>query len=248
MTAFRTTALALAAMIAAQACAKESQTDKPVETRSADGQLSASMSGDSADKRGVALVRIVNAVPASMDLQVRADEQRTLPMVRFQQVSGYTPIDQSWATFQVGDGAGTPFMPLTTNREMLTDGHRYTIVVLRSKDGSTYETRVIKDAIENEAGKARIRVIHAAPGAGEIQLRARSGETLFDGVDYGDDDGFKSIAPWTGIIDVRSNDGKTVLLSTPSKALDAGKSYTVIITRTEKGKLDAFWIEDTQVN
>jgi hypothetical protein len=93
-----------------------------------------------------------------------------------------------------------------------------------------------------------MRVIHAAPGAGEVQIRPRTGEAIFEGVDYGDDDGFKSIDPWTGILDVRSNDGKTVLLSTKSMTLDAGKSYTVVITRTDKGKLDAFWFEDTQVN
>ncbi len=248
MPAFRTTALALAALFTTQACAKDSQTDKSVETKTADGQLSASISGDSADKRGVALVRVVNAVPTTADLHIRADEQRMLPMVKFQKVSDYTAIDQSWAKFEIGDASGSVFLPLNTNRELLTDGHRYTIVVLSNEDGSGYETRVIKDAIESEAGKSRLRIIHAAPGAGEIQVRARSGETLFDGVDYGDDDGFKSIAPFTGIIDVRTNDGKTVLLSTPAMTMDAGKSYSVVITRSAKGKLGAFWFEDTQVN
>jgi hypothetical protein len=248
MPAFRTTALAFATIIATQACAKESQTDQPVETRTADGQLSASISGDSADKRGVALVRVLNAAPTSKDLQVRADDQRMFPAVKFKGVSAYTPIDQTWATFQVGDSSTSAYAPLSTNREILTDGHRYTIVVLRSEDGSKYETKVIKDAIENEAGKARVRVIHAAPGAGEVQVSARNGETLFSDVDYGDEDGFKSIAPWTGMLDIKSKDGKTTLFSTPSMTLDAGKSYTVVVTRSDKGKLEAFWIEDSQVN
>src|SRR6188768_75596 len=159
MPAFRTSALAIAALVVTQACAKESQTDSAVETKTANGQLSASISGDSADKRGVALVRVVNAVPASKDMQVRADDQRVLPTVKFQQVSSYVPIDQTWATFKVGDAGGMEFVPLSTNREMLTDGHRYTIVVIRNEDGSSYETRVIKDAIETESGKARVRVI-----------------------------------------------------------------------------------------
>jgi hypothetical protein len=247
MPAFRTTALAIAAMIATQACAKESQTDKAVETKTADGQLSASISGDSADKRGVALVRVVNAAATSKDMQVRADDQRMFPAVKFKEVSIYTPIDQAWATFQVGDSSTSAYAPLNTNRELLTDGHRYTIVVLRSEDGSTYETKVFKDVIENEAGKARLRVIHAAPGAGEIEVSARSGEKLFSDVDYGDEDGFKSIAPWTGVIDVKSKDGKTTLFSTKAMTLDAGKSYTMVVTRTAKGKLEAFWFEDQQV-
>lgn len=248
MSAIRRTAGILATLIVIQACAKESQTDRAVETSTAEGQLGSSISGDSADDRGVALVRVVNAVPASSDLQVKADDQRLLPMVGFQQVSGYTPIDQSWATFQVGDAGGAAFAPLSTNREMLTDGHRYTLVILRSEDGSTYETRVIKDAIETEVDKARLRVIHAAPGAGEVQIRAKTGETLFDGLDYGDDDGFKSLAPWSGRLEVRSDDGKNLLLSTPEMKLDAGKSYTVVLSRTSEGKLSTFWFEDVQVN
>ena len=170
------------------------------------------------------------------------------PAVKFKDVSTYTPIDQTWATFQVGDSSTSAYAPLSTNREILTDGHRYTLVVLRSEDGSKYETKVFKDAIENEAGKARLRVIHAAPGAGEIEVSARSGEKLFGDVDYGDEDGFKSIAPWTGMLDIKSKDGKTTLFSTPAITLAAGKSYTVVVTRSAKGKLEAFWFEDSQVN
>jgi len=248
MLSLRTTAVAVATLLVTQACAKDSQTEKSVETTTSDGQISASMSGDSADKRGVALVRVVNAVPDSKELQIRADDQRMLPMVGFQKVSGYTPIDATWATFQIGGASSAAFLPLNTNREMLTDGHRYTIVVLRSEDGSTYDTRVMKDAIETEAGKARLRVVHAAPGAGEVQIRAKGGETLFEGLDYGDDDGFKSLDPWSGMLEVRSNDGKTLLLSTPKLMLDAGKSYTVVVSRTTAGKLEAFWFEDAQIN
>lgn len=247
MPALRTTALAFATLIATQACSKESQTDKPVETKTAEGQLSASISGDSADKRGVALVRVVNASSTSKDLQVRADDMRMFPAVAFKKVSPYTSIDQTWAAFQVGDSSASSYTPLSTNRELLTDGHRYTLVVLRSEDGTKYETKVIKDVIENESGKARLRVINAAPGAGEIQVYERSGEKLFGDVDYGDDDGFKSIAPWTGMLDIKSKDSKTTLFSTPAMTLEAGKSYTVVVTRSAKGKVDAFWFEDSQV-
>jgi len=247
MPAFRTTALAFAALIATQACAKESQTDKPVETKTADGQLSASISGDSADKRGVALVRVVNASSTSKDLQVRADDQRMFPAVKFKQVSPYTSIDQTWATFQVGDSSTSAFAPLNTNREILTDGHRYTLIVLRSEDGTAYETKVIKDAIENEVGKARLRVINAAPGVGEVQVYQRSGEKVFGDVDYGDDDGFKSLAPWTGMLDIKSKDDKTTLYSTKAMTLEAGKSYTVVLTRSANGKVEAFWFEDQQM-
>jgi hypothetical protein len=248
----RTTTIVGTALVAAlawtQACSKDAQTDKAVETKMENGEMTASISGDSADKNGVALVRIVNAVPNSKELMIRADESRMLPMVAFQQVSAYQPIDKTWANFQVGDGSGATFVPLSSNREMLTDGHRYTVVVIRGEDGQAYETRVLRDVIENEPGKARVRVIHAAPGAGEVDLKAKTGEILFRGVDFSDDEGFKSVTPMTGALEVRANDGKTLVLTTPTVTLDAGKSYTVILSRTAAGKLDAFWFEDAQVN
>ncbi len=240
------TLLVVAATMLSQACSKDAQTDKAVETRTADGQLSTSMSGDSADKRGTALVRVVNAVPSSQGLHVRSDETHMLPDVAFQKVSPYQNVDQTWATFQVGDGAAPNFVPLSTNREMLTDGHRYTMVILRSEDGSGYQTRVLRDVVTNEPGKARLRVIHAAPGAASIMVKARSGETMFDGVDYSDEAGFKAIAPWSGVLEFRGKDGKQLLASTPNLTFEAGKSYTVVITKTKGGKIESFWFEDNQ--
>ena len=150
------TLLALTGAALLQACSKDAQNDKAVETRTANGQMSTSMSGDSADKRGTALVRVVNAVASSAGLHVRSDETHMLPDVAFQQVSAYQPVDQTWATFQVGDGATPAFVPLSTNRELLTDGHRYSMIILRSEDGTGYQTRVLRDVVTSEAGKGSV--------------------------------------------------------------------------------------------
>ena len=53
----------LIAATALLAACRDAQTEKDVTTRTANGEAATSMSGDSADKRGMALVRVVNAVP-----------------------------------------------------------------------------------------------------------------------------------------------------------------------------------------
>lgn len=229
-------------------CSKGAQSDKSIETQSATGDMSASISGDSADKSGVALVRVLNAVSGGKTIQVRADDQRMFPSVEFEKATNYTPIDKMWLTFAVGEGGASPFTPLNTNREFLTDGHRYTIVVLRTEDGAEYDSRVIRDDIVNEPGKARVRVIHAAAGVGKLKVQTTSGETFFDGIGFGDTDGFKSFAPMKGALEIRSTDGNKVLFTTDPLAFDAGKSYTVVLSRSAAGKPFAFWIEDAAVN
>ncbi len=225
-------------------CAKDSQTKDAVVTQTANGTVATSMSGDSADSRGQALVRVVNAAPDSKGLIVRSDETHMLPAVEFMKVTPYQAIDRNWVTFQVrGDRSGE-YAPLETNRELLTDGNRYSMFVLRDTDGMKYVTRVVRDDISSDATRSHIRVIHAAPGLEEVNVVARGGEKLFDGVNFKSEAGFKDIVPWSGTLEFRSEDGNRVLLTMPSVDLKAGKSYTIVLTRDGKGKLRTFWFDD----
>src|SRR5687767_4123191 len=115
-------------MAATFTACNEAQTDNEVTTRTAGGDAAVSMSGDSADKRGVALVRVVNAVPTASRLIVRADPEHQLTAAEYRKVTEYQPIDKNWVTFEISTKADSGFEPLATNREMLTDGNRYTIV------------------------------------------------------------------------------------------------------------------------
>jgi hypothetical protein len=171
------------AVSASLAACDKAQTDKEVTTRSAGGDAAVSMSGDSADKRGVALVRVVNAVPGQNRLVVRADRDHQLTAAEYKTVTDYQPIDKNWVTFEIGSAGDSAFEPLATNREMLTDGHRYTIVVMRDS-AKKYETRVLRDEISDDTTQARVRVIHAARGVDEVNLVQRGADTLVDGVNF----------------------------------------------------------------
>jgi len=168
-------ALAAAALLLA-ACGGDAQTDKAVATSTADGSLATSMSGDSADTRGQAMVRVVNASPMTENLIVRSDETHALPAVSYKKVTQYQLIDKNWVKFQVGGMSGGEYLPLETNREMLADGHRYSLIVIRDEQGTGYRTRVLRDEISSDMTRAHLRVIHAAPGIDEVTVIARGGE------------------------------------------------------------------------
>lgn len=240
------TASLLAGLALFSACSRDAQTEKEVTTKTSGGEASTSISGDSADKRGEALVRVVNAVPDAKSLTVRSDETHALPAVAYKGVSPYQTIDKNWATFQVSRAADNTYAPLETNREMLTDGHRYTIVVMRENDPTGIKTRIVRDDLADDATKAQVRVINAAEGFDEIDVRRKgvNDDDLFSGVNVGSEAGFKAIDPWAGALEFRSEDGKRLLATMPKVDLKGGKAYTIVLAPGKSGKLDAFWFED----
>lgn len=228
------------------AACRDAQTEKAVETKTSAGDVSTSMSGDSADKRGLALVRVVSAVPGKT-LVVRADPEHQLPVTGYKEVTAYQPIDRNWVTFEVSTTPDGAFTPLATNREMLTDGYRYTIVVMRDSSAKGFETRVLRDEISDDTSKAFLRVIHAARGLDEVNIVERGGDTLLDGVNFAMEAGYRAVTPWTGTLEVRSEDGKRLLHTIPNLSLKPGHSYTVVLTRGAGGKVESFRFEDSQV-
>lgn len=236
---------AIAAAAFLTAC-RDAQTDKEVTTRTSTGDAAVSISGDSADKRGVALVRVVNAVPGQSRLVVRADRDHQLTAAEYRTVTEYQPIDRNWVSFEIGTSGDSAFTPLATNREMLTDGHRYTIVVMRDS-AKNYETRVLRDEIADDSTTARIRVVHAARGVDEVNVVQRGADTLIDGVNFASEGGYKSVNPWNGTLEIRAESGNRLLLAIPNMSLQAGRSYTIVLTRNAAGKLESFRFDDSQV-
>ncbi len=229
------------------ACGGDAQTEGEVTTEMADGTVATSMSGDAADERNVALLRVVNAAPDLGELRIRGDNMRQLPAVGYQKVSEYQTIDDNWNRFEVSGAADGTYGPLETNREMMTDGFRYTMIVLRENDGAELTTRILRDEISSDNSKAHVRVIHAAPGTDEIKVVAQGGETLFSGVNFGNDGGFEDVNPWSGTLQFRSEDGDREVLTLPNVTLEAGTSYTIVVTRKRPSGVEAFWFSDRQL-
>ena len=231
------------------ASCRDAQTEEQVTTKTSTGEVGTSMSGDSADKRGVALVRVVNAAPTNKALVVRADAQHALTEAGFKEVTSYQPIDRNWVTFEVGTTGDSAFEPLATNREMLTDGHRYTIVVMRDSGSKGYETRVLRDEISDDKSQAFLRVIHAARGVGEVNVVQRGVEgTLLDGVNFTMEGGYRGLKPWSGTLEIRTEDGNRLVHSIPSMKLEAGHSYTIVLTRGAGGRVESIRFDDSPVN
>lgn len=241
----RISSLMLLGAAAAVAACNPSKTRAPV-TTTGDAGSSTTPSGEAAAKRGEAMVRFVNALPSSPTVAVNSGDSALFANVKYKMVTEYRQVGDNTADFRLmtdqGKAAGEP---AAENHEALSNGGRYTVVAFPEKDGSGANLKVVRDELVPEAGKARIRVFHAASGVGEIDvILSGQKDPLFNNVNYSSEAGFKDIDPVAGTLEVRSADKHTRLVSLKNTKFEAGKSYTIVLTGSPVGKVEAITFND----
>lgn len=227
-------------------CQQESTRNAPVTTSSPAGQSTAPPAA-AAEKRDMALVRVVHAIPADSTVDVFADDNKVFDALAYKTVTPYREIDGQRYTFRLRPAGMNQADPLASNTEGLSDGNYYTVFAVPG-DGEAASLRVVADTHSlPSAGKARVRVVHASGDAGELDVYAvgRS-QVMFDGVDFQSVTDYDEIDPFSGALELRPEGESNVMLSVPSVRLDAGKTYTIVIVGRVRiaPKLETFVIED----
>jgi hypothetical protein len=217
------------------------KTEQPVVTTTADGKT-VSPAGTDAAKRGKSMVRFVNAVPDSMGLDLSTDERTTFYNVEFKAVTPYTEINDNLVKFEIR-GAYRDSV-LANNNETMGDGYRYTVVAMPTADNQI-RMRVLRDELVPDSGKARIRVINAAPGLGDADLLlAGQTDPLFDNIAYGTEAGFKDVDPGNAAVEIRGNDSPIPPVRIRSMTLAPGRAYTIVIAAARPRGIQAITFTD----
>lgn len=233
-----TTGLALAATMA---CAG-AKTDRPVVT-TADGESKASPSGTEMAKEGKSLVRLVNAIPGKAGIDISSEDRTVFTGIDYKGVTSYAEIRDNAVTFRLR--ATGHDSSLADNKEMMTDGYRYTIVALPGEKGEP-RMRILRDEVVPDSGKARIRVINAAPDIGNVDVAMQGQkDALFHNVHYGTEAGFTDIAPTSATLEVRSDLKTRKPLLLKNMHFVAGKAYTIVLSGWGTGGIDAITFDDT---
>lgn len=231
--------LAGGAVLLAGAC-NTSRDTGAVSSRTAEGTSSAPAS-DVAENRDVALVRVVNAIPAGA-VTVFAGDSTAFPEVGYKKATAFREIPDDRFNFKLGSAD----QPLAENRENLDGGGHYTIIAMPDEGGADKRNlRVLDDGLKPVSPeKARVRVINAVPGDLEISAYVRGRqEPLFNGINFKSEAGWSEFDPIAGTLEVRPEGKKNVLASLPGVKLEGGKSYTFVIAGTPS-KLEIITIED----
>lgn len=212
-------------LVAFVACQKD---NRPVSTTSQDG-ASLSAPADSAQSRGNALVRIVNAVAGGQTISAQVGGNTLFPEVMPGEVSDYIEVGPNLATFSVNIPGGSEVYTVSTQDQMLAAGNRYTVFLI-AEDASARVLRIVRDDVLPEVGKAKIRVLHAAPGGPTLDVMAANGMiNLFSDVGFKSEAGFTDVSPAKVDLEFRADDGP-VLLRVPELDLQPGTATTIVVT------------------
>jgi len=213
----------------------------------ASGTTSTAPSGTDARSADKALVRFVNATPAAKDLYF--GDVTAFSNVPARTATGYTEVPSERHEFKLFD-AGNAAMgnALATNSEGPTAGHHYTILALNGEDRKPMLDPISDDLAQPDPGKAKLRVIDAAPGVKKVDIYvAGTRNALIDGVGFKDATGYKEVDPATTEIDVRTAGSKSSATKIGNLSLTAGKLYTLLVMGGNGQQLTSTVIEDQLV-
>lgn len=233
----------------------------------ASGDLDPSF-GDSASG-STAQLRFVNAVAQPHELEVRLGQDVASVAMTSGTGTAYRAFAagdlhvallatsdstsrQGGPTTDSSAGSGAPPVPdhkvadmaragdtLAVRRETLRKGRRYTVIGMPSDDGEGVIVRVVSDNWLPDPSVAQVRVIHAAPLAGQFDLLlVGTNSAVFEGVSFANATGFQRLAPSASQrLALRQKAGPERLYTVPTiTRLDAGRAYTIVIT----GRRDAW--------
>lgn len=234
--------LAATLFVVATACDKKS--DVAIKTTST-GETNMSAPADSAAARGHSMVRVVNAIVGGNNITLKLGDATLFDSVKPSSVTDYREVSATMAKFSAMTSAPTNTTMSAEGDKVLMDGNRYTVVYI-AQDVSKNVMRILKDDVIPDSGKARVRVIHAAPGGPELDvIAAGSKDKLFSGVDFKSEAGYADVNPGTMTLEVRAKDSPKLLLSIPKLALKAGTATTIVITGA--AKLASFMFTDAMM-
>lgn len=220
------------ALLVTSACDKSRDTGAV--TSRASGTTSTAPAAEAMEAHELALVRVVNALPGGGPVNITAGDSTAFGAVTYKMATSYREIPDNAFTFRLRiDGSEIGTEPMAENRENLHEGGHYTIVAMPDQGGADKANlRVLDDELKPVTdGKARVRFVNAVPGDQDVDviLRGRS-DPLFDGVNFKTEAGWSEFAPVRGSLEVRPDGKETVLARLANVKLEAGRSYTFVLT------------------
>jgi len=176
---------------------------------------------------GTAFLRVLHAIPNGPAVDVYAGAAKVVAGAQFKTLGDYVSIPSGKNTLKVV-ATGQTEPALISEEKSLTKGKYFTLVVTGKRAPSLL---LVNDSAGKEiADKARVRVVHAAPGVPDVLVTVPSTRTasgyanlLSNPLGYGTT-ASKSVKPTTTSIQIRGLDGH-LIKEVGNVQLQAGHRY-----------------------
>ena len=174
----------------------------------------------------VAYVRFYDAYTAPVDLyfgDTKAFKNKT-----DRSLTSYIELPAERHEFALRDPARPTEDPLAKNNEGLSGGKHYTVIAYDDKDGKPALRVVNDDESAPDSGKAKVRIIHAAPGLEALNLYvAGTKSKIASESRFTTSSNWQQVDPVKGSLTLRTSDKRAVQI--PDVQLEPGKLYTFIV-------------------
>jgi len=195
-----------------------------------------------AEEQGQTLVRVIHAMPEVPRADVYIGQEKAFTGVEFGAVTPYKTVAGREFTIVLKPAGQEKGPVLLEAKQGVDPGGRYSILALRDRDGAAKLDIVSDDVEKPAAGKALVRVIHAAPEAGSVNVTSTSAkdDPAMDDIDYGSPARYEEVDPAGFTVGVEAKgqvktNATAVISDVAEQAdLEAGKAYTFIVTPGEE--------------
>jgi len=228
MKQFITLTAVTTALLLSAACSNK-VTREGTTTTASTGGTSTAPAGTEAKAADRALVRFINATNDPKDLYF--GDMKAFTNTPQGATTAYMELPTERHDFKlVGTGGAAGTEPMATNSEGLSGGKHYTVVAMNKENGK-YTLEAVGDDFDRPAlGKTKVRVVNAAPAAGDVDIyQANSTTALLSGVGVDHVSGYKEVDPTVAELAVRRGGSKKDALMIKNLNLMPDRFYTIIV-------------------
>ena len=194
-----------------------------------------------AEPKNDALVRVIQAHPDAPQADVYAGNQKTFAGVGYGTVTPYKSVadDLKITLRPAGQETG---VVMIESQSAVQSGKRYTALAEADRDYSAKLALVPDEVRSPSPGKALVRVIHADPQSGPVDLLrgASAKDAIISDVDYGAPPRYTEVEPVGATVRVAAKTEATRSRAARSPALlektdiEAGKVYTLVVAPSDE--------------
>jgi Domain of unknown function (DUF4397) len=191
-----------------------------------------------------AMVRVVHLSGDAPKVDLYVDDTVTLQGVSFKTASKYRPLPAGAHTLTVRPAGSSPSSaPAASARVSVRAGAPYTAVLL----GPLAQLQAVvvgDDFTAPPAGKAKLRVIDAAPQSPPLDIAVAGGPVLFRDLRFGEVTSFVTVAAGSFGMEVRAAGTSRVLFTQGAARMPAGMIVTLAGTVSPTGQIETLPILD----
>jgi hypothetical protein len=227
---FKMFVLVTPALLFVGACSNSNTDQTRARTRDAEPATNAP-APKTTDRAFVRFVDAHSVAPADLYF----GDTKAFSDVQFETVTKYRELPAERHEFALKDAGKANQDPLAKNSEGLGDAKHYTVVAYDDSKNSPSLRVVDDDETAPKPGKAKVRIIHAAPGMEAVELYAAgSKDKLASESRLTTVSNWQEVDPTNSALEVRTSNDKNGTVRIPKMHLEAGKLYTFVVIGGEK--------------